>query len=185
MDLRLLGLISIAAIVVVAAVPLLSQPLDLQDSVSRSWSRSRRTWLVTAIAMSLAGTGISTSLAFWAIPHYSLPAFMYAVVAIAYIAFMGIAWVPMTDRPGEHSYWHGHFLGGSVVATLAIVAMATVVWFGASVPAAARIACIAAMMLAASWPFLFIGPARRVFLLLESSIAVAFSVAAVLLLVGC
>jgi len=184
MDLRWLGLISIATIVAVAAVPLLSGPLDWQDSVSRSWSKSLRRWLAIAIVMSLAGTGICTSLAFWVTPHYHLPAFMYGVIAVAYVAFMSVAWIPMTERPGEHSYLHGHFLGGLIITILALVAMATVVWFGVSVPMAARVACIAAMVLAAGWPFLFFGPGRRIFLLLESLIAVTFSMAVVLLLVG-
>jgi hypothetical protein len=109
---------------------------------------------------------------------------MYGVIAVAYAAFMGVAWIPMTERPGEHSYRHGHFLGGSILATLAIVSMATVVWFGVSVPIAARVACIAAMILAAGWPLLFFSPARRIFLILESLIAVTFSAAVVLLLVG-
>ena len=109
---------------------------------------------------------------------------MYAIILAAYIAFMAVAWLPMTDRPGEHSYLHGHFLGGSALATLAIAAMATVALFGSNVPVETRVVCGAAMVLAAGWPLLFIGPARRIFLAFESLIAVTFSVAIVLLLVG-
>jgi hypothetical protein len=109
---------------------------------------------------------------------------MYVVIVLAYVAFMSVAWIPMMDRPNEHSYWHGHFLGGSALATLAVVAMAIVVWSGVDVPVIARIVCFAAMVLAAGWPLLFFTPLRRAFLVLEGLIAMTFSVAIVLLLVG-
>lgn len=182
LDLRGLGLISIAAIVVTSALPLLGAPLDWQDSVSHSWAGSRRRWLRMATLFSLAGTGLCVSLAFWVIPHYHLPAFMYAVILLAWVAFMGVAWIPMTNRPGEHSYSHGHFLGGSVLATSAILAMAVVVWFGVDVSSPARLVCIMAMTFALAWPLLFISPAKRFFLALESLIAMTFSTAVVLLL---
>lgn len=181
---RLLGLVSIAVIVVAAAVPLLGKPLDWQDSVSHSWAGSARKQQVMAVVMSLAGTGICTSLALWVIPRYHLPAFMYGVILAAYLAFLGVALVPMTERPGEHSFWHWHFLGGSSLATLAIVAMGTVAMFGTTVSLETRIVCFVAMVFAAGWPLLFFTRARRIFLALESLIAVTFSVAIILLLRG-
>lgn len=171
-------------IVVAAGVPLLGKPLDWQNSVSYSWSGSRRQWLVTAIVMTLAVTGTCTSLVWWLIPHYHLPAVMYGFVVMGYVAAMGVAWAPMTDRPGEHSYLHAHFLGGAAVATLAFVILAIVLWFGVSVPTTARTVCIAAMILALCWPLLFFTPARRVFLALESVLALTISAAVILLLVG-
>jgi hypothetical protein len=184
LDLRWLGIVSMVVIVMAAAVPPLSGPLDWRDSVSRTWTRSRRKWLVLAVLMSLAGTGLCVSLAWWVVPHYHLSALMYRVIAAAYLAFMGVAWIPMTDRPGEHSYWHGHFLGGTVLATLAVVAMAGVLWSGMGVSPVARMLCWVSMVLAAGWPFLFFSSARRMFLVLESVIALAFLVAVTMLLVG-
>jgi hypothetical protein len=183
-DLRWLGLVSMVTIVVAAGIPLLSGPFDWQNSVSNSWTSSHRIWLTLAIVMSLAGTTGCASLAWWVIPHYHLPMLMYAVIALAYVAFMSVAWIPMVNRPGEHSYWHGHFLGGSALATLAVIAMILIVWCGVGVPMATRIVCFAAMVLAAGWPLLFFTPLRRAFLVLEGLIAMTFSVAIVLLLAG-
>jgi hypothetical protein len=184
LDFRWLGLISIVLIVGAAGVTLFRGPLNWQDSVSYSWARSYRRWLMLAAVMSLAGTGICASLVFWVVPYYHLPVLMYGVVAAAYVAFMAVAWIPMKDRPGQHSYWHGHFLGGSVLATLAIIAMAMVVLNGVNVPILVRVVSFIAMVFAACWPLLFFSPAKRMFLVLESLIALTFSTAIVLLLIG-
>jgi len=125
-----------------------------------------------------------TGLIVWSIPHYHLPELMYGVVAVAYVALMGVAWVPMTEKPGEHSYLHPHFLGGATLATLAIVAMVSVTWFGLGVPTPARVLSFSAMVLAACWPLLFFSPARRVFLVFESLIALAFLGTLTLLLIA-
>jgi hypothetical protein len=183
-DLRWLGLASTVIAVVAAGVPLLGKPLDWQNSVSYSWTGSRRKFLILAVVMSFAGAGMCAGWIEWIIPHYHLPALIYGVVAIAYIALMGVAWVPMTDKPGDHSYLHPHFVGGAALATLAIVAMASVAWFGVNVPVAARVLSFSAMILAACWPLLFFSPARRAFLLLESLIALTFFGTIVLLLIG-
>lgn len=174
MDWRWLGLISIVVIIATAATPLFGGQLDWRDSLSRSWTGSRRTWLIMAAIMSVAGTGVCTSLALWAIPYYQLPAIMYGIIGVAYAAFMGVAWMPMAERPGEHSYWHGHFLAGSIVATLAFVAMAVIVCVGKALPPIAWVVCALSMILTAGWPLLFFKPARRIFLPLESLIATTF-----------
>ena len=184
LDYRWLGIISMIIFVLAAGVPLLGGPLDWQDSVSHSWASSQHKWQIFGVLMSLAVTGACISLVLWLIPYYHLPALMYGVIALVYVASFAVVWVPMTDRPGQHSYWHGHFLGASVLATLAAIAMATVVWFGLNVSNAARIACFVAMILAVSWPLLFFSPARRMFLVLESLIALMILVAIMLLLVG-
>ena len=184
LDYRWLGIISLIIFVVAAGVPLLGEPLDWQDSVSRSWARSRSKWLIVAVVMSFAVTGTCISLVLWLIPRYHLPALTYGIIGIVYVISFTVTWVPMTDRPGQHSYWHGHFLGASALSTLAAVTMAMVVWFGVNVSNAARIVCFVAMISAVSWPFLFFSPARRMFLLLESLIALTIAVAIMLLLVG-
>lgn len=173
-DLRWLGLASTVAAVIAAAVPLLGKPLDWQNSVSYSWAGSRRQFFVLAVVMSLAGAGMCAGLMGWVIPHYHMPALMYGVTAVAYVALMGVAWVPMTDKPGEHSYLHPHFVGGAVLATLAIVAMASVAWFSMNVTTATRLLSLLAVVLAGCWPLLFFSPARRVFLILEGLIALTF-----------
>ncbi|MBL8122419.1 hypothetical protein JNM87_06775 [Candidatus Saccharibacteria bacterium] len=181
-DLRGLGIVSMVVIVATSALPLFGLTLDWQDSVSHAWVGSRRRWLWMATLFSLAGTNLCVSLAFWVVPHYQLPAFMYGIICLAWIAFMGVAWIPMRNRPGEHSYSNGHFIGGAVLATAAIFAMATVAWFGQSVSGPARLACYLAMAFALVWPLLFTSLLKRYFLALESLIAVAFSIAIVLLL---
>lgn len=182
-DLRWLGLASILVIILASAIPLLGKPLDWQDSVSHSWVGSRRKWLTLATLLTIGGTGLCVSLALWAVPHYDLPVLLYGIIALAYAGMLAVAWVPMTDRPGEHSMLHGHFLGGSALATLAIIALASVIWFGTDVRSATRIASFIALLFAASWPLLFISPARRIFLALESLIAMSFLAALVLLFV--
>lgn len=184
MTLQWLGLLCITTIALVAAMPVFKGPLDWQDSVSITWSRSRKTWLATAITMSLAGTGLCTSLAFWLIPHYKLPIVSYCIIAMAYIAFMCIAWVPMTEQPGEHSYLHGHFLGGATLATLAVAALAIIVWSGVGISPIVRIFGVISMIITASWPSMFFGPTRRIFLLHESAIAILFCTTTILLLIG-
>lgn len=174
LGLRWLAAVSTITAVVAAGVPLLGAPLDWQNSVSYSWSGSRRKFLTLAIVMSLAGAGICAGLVSWVIPHYRLPVLMYGVVAVAYVALMSVAWVPMNNRPGEHSFLHGHFLGGALLATLAVVAMVCVVWFSTDVPVLTRAMSCLTMLLAASWPLLFFSPARRAFLVLESLIALTF-----------
>jgi hypothetical protein len=182
LGLRWLAAVSTVTAVMAAGTPLLSGPLDWRNSVSYSWTRSRRKFLALAIVMSLAGVGISIGWMFWIIPHYHLPTLMYGVVAVAYVALMGVAWVPMNYRPGEHSYLHGHFLGGSLMATLAAIAMACVVWFGTDISVVTRIVSSLSMLLAASWPLLFFSPARKAFLVLESLVALSFFSAIMLLL---
>ena len=119
-----------------------------------------------AVVLSLAGTVLCISLALWVVPHYRLPDYMYALILLAYAALLGVAWVPMTERPGEHSYRHGHFLSGSVR------------------PPSGALASVTSMVLAIGWPLLLVEPARRAFLVLESLIAVSFAVAVSLLFVG-
>jgi hypothetical protein len=171
-------------IVAASALPLLRGPLDIRDSVSRTWSGSRRRWLTLAMVMSVAGTGMCASMGFWLVPYYDLPALTYAVIALAYVAFMGVAWVPMLERPGDHSYLHKHFLGGAALATLAIVAMAIIVFSGKDVPRAAWMACLVSMILAAGWPLPFTRRLRGVFLLIEALIALSFAAAVILLYAG-
>jgi len=184
LDYRWLGIISMIIFVLAAGVPLLGGPLDWQDSVSHSWTKSQHKWLLFGVLMSLAVTGACISLVLWLIPHYHLPSLTYGVIALVYVASFAVIWIPMTDRPGQHSYWHGHFLGGGGLCTLAVIAMAIVLWFGINVSNVARIACFVAMIFAVSWPLLFFSPARRMFLVLESLIAVTIWAAIMLLLVG-
>jgi|GEM_PF-4911928 len=146
-DLRWLGSASILLMVLTSATPLLGKPLDWQDSVSHSWIGSRRKWLTLATLLTIGGTGLCISLALWVVPHYDLPALLHGVIALAYIGLLAVAWIPMTDRPGEHSMTHGHFLGGSILATLAIIAMASIIWFGTDVPQATRVASFVALLL--------------------------------------
>ena len=182
-DVRWVALVSTVTAVISAGAPLLGTPLDWQNSVSYSWSVSRRKFLVVGAILSLAGAGMCAGLLLWVIPHYHLPRLMYGIVVVAYIALMGIAWVPMDERPGEHSYFHYHFLGGGLIASLAIVAMASVVWFSTGVPYVTRVTAFLAMVFAIGWPLLFIGPAKRVFLAFESLIALTFLGTVILLFI--
>ena len=184
LDYRWLGIISMIIFVVAAGAPLLGRPLDWQDSVSHSWARLQHKWLQFGLVMSLAVTGACMSLVLWLIPYYHLPIVMYGVIAIIYVISFAVIWIPMKDRPGQHSYWHGHFLSAGVISTLAVITMAIVLWFGINISNIARIACFVAMILSACWPLLFFNPVKRIFLVLESLMALTISVAIILLFVG-
>lgn len=181
-SLRWLGLLSMLTIVITAAIPLTKQPLDWQDSVSHTWVGSRRTLLLMASIFSLAGTGLCASLAFGVVPHFHLPTLLYAVIFLAWVSFMAVAWIPMEYRPGEHSYAHGHFLGGAVLATSAILAMGLIAWRGVEVPTVPHVSCIVAFVLACLWPLPFTRPFKRFFLVIETLVALSFAVTVVLLL---
>jgi hypothetical protein len=181
---RELGLVSMIIFVAAAGLPLLGEQIDWQNSVSYTWARTRRRFVIVGLVMSVAVTLICASFWFWLVPHYRLPFFTYPLIVAAYTASIGVLWVPMHERPGEHSIRHLHFLGGAILATLAAIFLATVVWGGANVPSTLRFVCVIAMLLAALWPLLFITPARQRFLVGESLIALSSSVAIMFLLIG-
>lgn len=184
LDFRVLGLVSMAVFVITAGLPVLSGSVDWQNSVSYTWSDTRRRFILVGLVMSLAVTAVCISLWFWLIPHYHLPVVTYLLMGLAYVAAMGVLWVPMRERPGEHSFRHIHFLGGATLATIAAVMMAIVLWFGVSVSYLSRIACVVAMLFAVCWPLLFLTSAKRAFLVLESFIALSSSAAIIFLLIG-
>jgi hypothetical protein len=134
--------------------------------------------------MTGAGIGVCGALAAWAVPHYFLPVWLYGVIALAFGAYLGVAWIPMTDAPGAHSVRHGHFLGGSILATLAIAAMAGVAIGGHGVGPVAHLVSLAAGVTAAGWPALFLPQFRRWFLIGECTIAAVFCAAIVCLFIG-
>lgn len=184
-DLRKLGVASMIVFIATAGLPLLGGPVDWQNSVSYTWSGTKPKFLLVGVIMSLAVTCICASFLFWLIPFYHLPTLpSIAIIAVAYVAAIGVLWVPMRDRPGEHSFRHPHYIGGVTLATLAALFLAIVVWFGVNMSSLTRIACFFAMVLAACWPLLFFTKAKRVFLALESLIALSSSVAIILLLIG-
>jgi hypothetical protein len=182
-DFRWIGLISAVIAVITAGIPLLMQPLDWGSSVSNSWAGSRRKFVTIAIVMSLTGAGMTLGWILWIIPFYQLPKLMYVIVSIAFIGLTAVAWVPMKERPGEHSLLQKHFLGGAAMVTLAIVAMACVTWYGSNITTATRAVSFDAMIFSACWPLLFFTRAKRIFLPLESLIALSFFMTLILLFV--
>jgi hypothetical protein len=181
---QILGLVSLAMFIAAAGFPLLLAPLDWRGSVSYSWSSSFRTYLSVAATITLGTTGVCITLTLWTIPHFQLPKVMYGILGITYITAMIVAWWPIKEQPGKHSYLHAHFLGAAALAMLALATMACVVFGGTNVMSYTKAVCFVAMILAASWPLLFFSPLRRIFLAVESVIALSICLALVLLIIG-
>lgn len=178
---RWIGLISLLLILIAGVVPVLLAPKRLHGTVSQAWAGVPR-WIVGPV-MTLGALGVCAGIAGWIIPTYALPTFMYGVVALAFVAMLFIAWVPMHEAPGEHGLVHAHFIGGAGLATLAVVSLGTVV-ASDLVPAGIRILGGAGAGIAACWPVLYLTNLKRYFMVAEILIAGVFSWCLIMLFVS-
>src|SRR4051812_18342422 len=96
------------------------------QSVSQTWSLSTKGHLLISIVLTVFGAGLCAFIVGWLVPTYVLWPGMYAVTLAGYLAVLGIAWFPITEKPGEHSFRHPHFIGGAVAACGAIVAYTSI-----------------------------------------------------------
>jgi hypothetical protein len=110
--LQWVGVVSLAAIVFTGVLPLMGKPFDPSRSVSQSWGETEQFHLFMGAVLTIAGAGFCAFVPGWLMPVYHLPAFMYVVTVLAYLAVLAVAWAPITEKPGEHSLRHPHFVEG-------------------------------------------------------------------------
>lgn len=168
------GIISLGVIVIFGAAPLLRKPFDPTESVSQSWGGMPSTHRLLGIILTLFGAGFCAFLTGWLIPVYHLPTFMYGLTAVAYLALLSIAWIPITEKPGEHSLRHPHFVGGALGATGITISYMAILISQPTVPPVSRFLTIVALIYSLCWPLFFLRPARRAFLILECLFVLLF-----------
>lgn len=173
-SLRWLGVVALAGMLAAALLVLLTQQFDASRSVSQSWSRSRRAYVFMGVSVTVFGALLVVSLMGWTIPHYGLPWLMYPLVSLAYLALLVIAWVPMIEKPGEHSLLHPHFVGGGIVATGAAIGFLLILLAKPAVPALSFWITVAALSYGALWPLFMTRHLRRYFLVLEIGLVLMF-----------
>lgn len=182
--LRWVGVAALCGMLLAALALQLTERFDSSRSVSQVWARSRRSYIFTGVSMSVFGALLCLSLVGWHIPAYRLPTLMYPLVALAYLALLAIAWVPMTEKPGEHSLLHPHFLGGAFVATGAIVGFACILLARPAVPTASYWSTAVSLAYASMWPLFMTVRLRRFFLLLEIGLVLLFVLVVTALTIG-
>lgn len=183
-ELRWLGVIALSGMLATALLLLVTQQFDPSSSVSQSWSRSKRAFLFMGISMSVFGALLCVSLLGWTIPHYGLPVLLYPLVLLAYLALLVIAWVPMVEKPGEHSWLHPHFLGGGVVATGALVGFLLILQASPPVPPVSYWLTVLALAYGLLWPVFMLEKVRKYFLVLEIGLVLMFVQVTVALAAG-
>lgn len=172
--LRWLGVAALLGMVLTAVAVQMRERFDASRSASQAWSRSRRSYLLTGVSMTLCGAVLCLSMMAWLIPHYGLSALMYPLVGLAYVALLAVAWVPIAEKPGEHQLSHPHFIGGAVVATGAVVGFLCILSAEPAVPVVSFWLSVVALAYTVLWPVFFVARLRRYFLLLEIGIVMWF-----------
>ena len=172
---RVIGFVSLTTILVLGIWPVLRAPIALHGTVSQTWTvpRNRRRWF--SWALSVAGLGTGAGIAGWLIPHFGLSPLLYVITVLACAAMQLVAWVPLHDLPGEHSWRHGHFIGGAALATLAALALGLLAFVPSRIPPAVAVVSAVAAGIAASWPVWYVSHLKRYFLLAEITTAGLFS----------
>lgn len=181
---RWLGLVALAGMLLTALLLLLTQKFDPSRSVSQSWSRSRRAYIFMGASVTVFGAMLTASLLWWTIPTYHLPALMYPLVTLAYLALLVIAWVPMFEKPGEHSLLHPHFISGGIVATGAAIGFLLILLARPAVPPVSYGAALIALAYGSLWPLFMTERWRRYFLVLEIGMVLMFVLVTVALTLG-
>lgn len=182
--LRPLGAVCTTLIVVVAAVIQFTGPFEPGNSVSQAWSRSKFCRLLMAFVLTFAGAGLCLYIIKWVIPEYNLAHWMYWLAGLGYVAVLAIAWIPITEKPGDHAWFHPHFLGGAFAATGGAIALLSIVFAHPPVPTFSRIISIIGFAICAAWPVAFLPKVIRYFLIFEIAVAMSFSAAMVALAFG-
>lgn len=157
---------------------------DTGMSVSQVWAHSRRSYLLMGIIMSVFGLIFCVSMLYWLLPTYRLATIMYPLVMASYIALLFIAWVPMKEKPGQHSMMHLHFLGGGFVATGALIGFLVIVSARPMVPPVSYWLAVAAIPYTAAWPLFMSAWLRQYFLVLEIGMVIFFALVITAMTIG-
>lgn len=173
-SLRFVGIISLLIVVVSGAMPVFQTITSLSQSVSQTWTANESTRRLISVVLTIFGAGICAFMAGWLIPTYQLWPGMYLVILLGYIAVLGIAWVPMTESPGEHSFKHPHFVGGAAAACGAIIGYAAILLANGDVPQTSYYITLAALIYTAMWPLFLLRGVRNYFIVLEVILVLFF-----------
>lgn len=172
--LRWAGPFSLAGIIVCGTIPALKTLKSPGQSISQSWAIVGKQRWFTSAALTVFGAGLSASVIGWLVPTYKLWAGMYLVTSLSYLACLTVAWFPMMEKPGEHSYWHPHFIGGATVAYGAVAGYAIILLAGAPIPPISRYLTVSALIYSALWPIFFHRAVRKYFIYLEITLVALF-----------
>ena len=179
--LRWLGVLSLGIILAAGLWPLKGRLFDDPGrSVSQSWSAVRKPRLLGTL-LTVAGAGLCAFIVGWLTPMYRLGPLMYVLAAVGFLGLLAVAWVPIAERPGEHSLKHPHFIGGVAAANVAVVAYILIICAAPKVPPISYNLAVIALIFSASWPVFFVKGVRSYFLVLEG-VFVLLLVAVMLLL---
>ena len=171
-------------ILVGGTIPVLGSVTSPSQSVSQLWASSRQKHLATSILLTIFGAGFCGWLAAWLIPNYQLWPGMYVVVALAYVATLGVAWFPLSDKPGEHSLRHPHFIGGATVTYGVVMGYIVILLAHGKIPPVSHGLAIAALVYSAAWPTFFLRGIRNYFIVLEILLVLLFSAVMIALTLG-
>ena len=172
--LRWAGIVSLAVIVISGAIPVFRTVTRPGQSVSQTWSSDTRGHRLISIILTVFGAGLCAFMVGWLIPTYQLWPGMYAITLVGYLAILGVAWFPMTEGPGEHSFWHPHFIGGAVTACGAIIGYTAILLANADIPPFSYRLTLIALLCTAAWPLFFLREVRNYFIVLEVIVVMLF-----------
>jgi len=173
-SLRWIGLLSLAAILAASIGPVIKSVSSAGQSISQLWAAAEKHHLLISVVLTVGGAGLCAYILGWLIPTYKLWPGMNFVALAGYLAILAVAWFPMIEAPGLHSWRHPHFIGGAVVAYGAVVGYLVILLSGTGIPHPSRIIAVIALAYSAFWPVLFLPGIRNYFMILETILVVLF-----------
>ena len=95
---------------------LLKYKLGKDSSISSHISEDRNLYVVMGLLLTFGGALFYLFIAFWLVPTYNLHPITFVLLIVAFIAQLGLAWVPENRR--FHTL---HFISAAVVAVSMII----------------------------------------------------------------
>lgn len=117
--LRIAGPIVMALVILGGLWAMSTHKLGSSFSISMHIATSRKFYYLMGILLTVGGALFYSFLAFWLIPYYSLHPISYGLLVIAFIAQLGMSWVPDSDT--DRKLHLTHFTFGGIVAVSMIL----------------------------------------------------------------
>ncbi len=161
---------------------LITQYKSVHSSISYSIAQNKNLYILMGILLSIGGGLFYLFLAFWLMPHYAIQPIGYLILITAFVAQLGLAWIPLDRKRRKLEL--AHVVGGGTVSICMILFLTLVSLTATNLNS--TVAVILTIYLLACYPyllfFLFFKKHRyRYFLLFESFFVGGFGVICILL----
>lgn len=125
-------------------------PGESADSISYRISRTRSSFILMALSLTLAGLAFYCFLLFWLVPRYTLPSITSWIIIVSFIAQLLVAWLPARPQTLGGKV---HSIAGVVIGTAMVACIWILVLFGEDVP---RIAYLISLVTAVVTPITYL-----------------------------